>query len=101
MRIVDPGLPLPVGAIENRRSMVFVANLADFIRTCMCAPAAANATFLVSDGVDLSTPAIVRRIAHGLGKPARLLAILRQSCEPSGQWPESRRRCSASWLRFR
>jgi nucleoside-diphosphate-sugar epimerase len=75
MRIVDSGLPLPVGAIENRRSMVFVANLADFSCTCMYAPAAANETFLVSDGVDLSTPDIVRRIAHGLGKPARLLPI--------------------------
>jgi nucleoside-diphosphate-sugar epimerase len=79
MRIVDSGLPLPVGAIENRRSMVFVANLADFICTCMYAPVAANATFLVSDGVDLSTPAIVRRIAPGpLRSPSMKRLALRR-----------------------
>jgi nucleoside-diphosphate-sugar epimerase len=75
MRIVERGLPLPFGAIRNRRSMVSRANLVDFLCLCRDAPAAADGTWLVSDGEDLSTPDLIRRLARIMGKPARLFAI--------------------------
>lgn len=75
MRAVGKGVPLPLGAIDNRRSLVGIDNLVDLIVTCIDHPAAANETFLVSDGEDLSTPELVRRIARALGKPARLFPV--------------------------
>lgn len=75
LRLCQTGLPLPLGAIDNRRSMVHVDNLADAIRACLDHPAAAGGTFLVADGTDLSTPELVRRLARALGRPARLLPV--------------------------
>jgi UDP-glucose 4-epimerase len=75
MRWLDKGIPLPLGAIHNQRSLVALDNLVDLIITCMTHPAAANQTFLVSDGEDLSTSDLLRRTASALGKTARLLPI--------------------------
>ncbi|WP_410481571.1 UDP-glucose 4-epimerase family protein [Pseudomonas plecoglossicida] len=75
MRWLDRGIPLPFGAIDNRRSLVALDNLVDLIVTCIQHPAAANQTFLVSDGEDLSTTALLRRMAQALGKTARLLPV--------------------------
>ncbi|MCY1352526.1 N-acetyl-alpha-D-glucosaminyl-diphospho-ditrans,octacis-undecaprenol 4-epimerase [compost metagenome] len=75
IRVVSKGLPLPFGAIHNRRSLVALDNLVDLIVTCIDHPAAANQTFLVSDGEDLSTTELLRRMATALGKPARLLPV--------------------------
>lgn len=75
MRWLDKGVPLPFGAIDNRRSLVALGNLADLVVTCVEHPAAANQTFLVSDGEDLSTTGLLRRMAAALGKPARLLPV--------------------------
>lgn len=75
MQAVARGVPLPLGAINNRRSLVALDNLLDLIVTCLSHPAAANQTFLVSDGEDLSTPELVRRMARAVGKPARLLPV--------------------------
>jgi len=70
------GIPLPLGAvIENRRSFVFIDNLVDLIVTCLDHPAAANQTFLVSDGESLSTAALLRRMGEALGRPARLIQV--------------------------
>lgn len=69
------GVPLPFGAIHNRRSLVALDNLVDLIVTCLDHPAAANQTFLVSDGEDLSTSELLRRMGAALGKPARLLPV--------------------------
>lgn len=69
------GVPLPFGAIHNRRSLVALDNLVDLIVTCIDHPAAANQTFLVSDGEDLSTTELLRRMGVALGKPARLLPV--------------------------
>lgn len=74
LRTVDRGLPIPLGAISNRRSLVYVGNLADAIATCVAHPAAADRTFLVADGEDVSTPELVRRVAAALGRPARLVS---------------------------
>jgi len=75
MRAVARGLPLPLGSIDNRRSLVALDNLLDFIVTCIRHPAAAHQNFLVSDGEDLSTPELIRRMARAVGRPARLLPV--------------------------
>ena len=75
LALVQKGVPLPFGAIKNQRSLVYVGNLVDAIITCLEHPAAAGQTYLVSDGEDVSTPELIRRIAHALGRPARLLPV--------------------------
>ncbi len=75
MRWLNKGVPLPLGAIRNKRSLVALDNLVDLIVTCIDHPAAANHTFLVSDGEDLSTSGLLRRMGAALGKPARLLPV--------------------------
>lgn len=76
MRWLMRGIPLPLGAVtENRRSLVALDNLVDLIITCIDHPAAANQTFLVSDGESLSTAALLRRMGEALGRPARLIPI--------------------------
>ena len=75
IRLLDKGVPLPLGAIRNQRSLVALDNLIDLIITCIHHPAAANQTFLVSDGEDLSTPQLLQRTAAALGKKAWLLPV--------------------------
>lgn len=75
MRWINKGIPLPLGAIHNQRSLVALDNLVDFIITCIDHPAAANQTFLVSDGEDLSTTELLRRVGEAQGKPARLIPV--------------------------
>lgn len=75
MRAVQRGWPLPLGAVHNLRSLVGLDNLVDFIIACVSHPAAANQTFLVSDGADISTPDLVRAMARAAGRPARLLPV--------------------------
>ncbi len=73
MRLVSRGLPLPLGAVENRRSLVSIDNLIDLIRLCIDHPDAANQVFLVSDDHDLSTTELLRCIATGMNRPIRLI----------------------------
>lgn len=75
MRAISLGIPLPFGAVANKRSFVALDNLVDFIFVCLEHPAAANETFFVSDGLDLSTPELLRRLSAAIGKPARLVAV--------------------------
>lgn len=75
MRWLTYGIPLPLGAIHNRRSMVALDNLVDLLFTCLTHPAAANQTFLVSDGETLSTTELLRRLSQALRKPARLVPV--------------------------
>lgn len=75
MRWLHKGIPLPFGAIHNQRSLVALDNLVDLIVTCIDHPAAANQTFLVSDGEDLSTSELLRRMGAALDKPALLLPV--------------------------
>lgn len=75
MKLLDRRLPLPFGLVNNRRSLVSLANLSDFIITCLDHPAAANQVFLVSDGEDLSTKDLLVRLGHAMGKPARLMPV--------------------------
>lgn len=76
MRLLAWGVPLPLAAVtQNRRSFVALDNLVDLIVTCMHHPAAANQTFLVSDGEDLSTAELLRRMGTALHRPARLFYV--------------------------
>ena len=75
MRWLRHGIPLPLGAIHNQRSLVALDNLVDLIVTCLTHPAAANQTFLVSDGEDVSTTELLRRMGQALGCPARLIPM--------------------------
>lgn len=75
MRVVQRSWPLPLGAVHNQRSLVALDNLVDFIVTCITHPQAANQTFLVNDGQDLSTTELVRGMAQAAGVPARLLPV--------------------------
>jgi nucleoside-diphosphate-sugar epimerase len=72
---VRRGMPLPVGAVRNLRSFVAMDNLVDFVRVCLQHAGAANQTFLVSDGHDLSTGELVRGMAAALGRPARVPSV--------------------------
>ena len=75
IKLVAKGLPLPLGAIHNQRSLVAVDNLVDLIITCIYHPAAANQVFLAGDGQDLSTTELLRGVARAMGKPARLIPV--------------------------
>jgi nucleoside-diphosphate-sugar epimerase len=75
MRAVQLGWPLPLGAVHNQRSLVALDNLVDFIVTCTTHPLAANQTFLVSDGQDLSTTELVRGMARAAGVSTRMLSV--------------------------
>jgi nucleoside-diphosphate-sugar epimerase len=75
MKLARTGLPLPLGALCNRRSLVYLGNLVDFIIRCLDHPAAANELFLISDGMDLSTPELLRGIRIALGKSPRLWPV--------------------------
>jgi len=75
MNIVARGVPLPLGAVDNRRSLVYTGNLAGAIIKALGAPQAAGGTYLVSDGEDVSTPDLVRGLARALGVKPRLLSL--------------------------
>lgn len=72
IKLVGKGLPLPLAAIRNRRSMIYVDNLVDALIVCVTHPAAAGQTYLVSDGESVSTPQLVKDIATAIGRPSRL-----------------------------
>lgn len=75
MSAVQRGWPLPLGCIDNRRSLVGIDNLVDLMRLCATHPAAANQTFLVSDGDDLSTTQLLQQVGLSLGRSARLVPV--------------------------
>jgi nucleoside-diphosphate-sugar epimerase len=75
MRAIDRGLPLPFASIENRRSLIYLGNLADAIVRCVDAPEAAGRIYSVSDGAPVSTPMLCRAIGAALGHPARLFSF--------------------------
>jgi nucleoside-diphosphate-sugar epimerase len=75
MRWLMCGVPLPLGGIHNKRSLVALDNLVDLIVTCINHPAAANQIFLAGDGEDLSTTDLLKRMAKALGHPSRLIPV--------------------------
>ncbi len=70
-------LPLPLGGIRNKRSLIFVGNLAGAIEVCLTHPHAPGETFLVKDDESLSTSKLIRRIDHAAGRRSRLFPVPR------------------------
>ena len=75
LRLVDSGLPLPLGGVRNRRSMIARDNLVSAIAAATTASGAPGKTFYVTEGPPLSTPTLIRGLARALGKPARLMSF--------------------------
>ena len=99
LRWVDEARLLPLGAVQNRRSLVSVWTLCDLLVRVLEHPAAVNRTWMVSDGEDISAPDLVRRLAHALNRPARLLSIapslLRLAGNLLGRGADVRRLCDS------
>jgi nucleoside-diphosphate-sugar epimerase len=72
LNFLEKGIPLPLAGVENRRSLIYRENLVDALSCCVHGRLAAGQTYLVSDGEDLSTPELIRRLGKALGFSARL-----------------------------
>ena len=83
LRMVKRGWPLPLGAILNRRSLLYLGNFVDAIRVCVEHPTAGGQIFLLDDGEPVSTPELIRALARAMGRPAQAKKSLH--C-PTG-WP--------------
>ncbi len=68
-------VPLPLGAVKNKRSLVSINNLLDFIKVCLKHPSAANEVFFVSDGLDVSTSQMLKKMAVALNIRERLIPV--------------------------
>lgn len=75
MQALQRGIPLPFGAVHNRRSLVALRNLVSLIEVCLNHPAGANQVFLVSDGEDISTTELLHGVAAALGTRPRLFRV--------------------------
>lgn len=75
LELIDKGIPLPFGLINNSRSLVSVQNLCDLIRECLTNQSASNKRLLVSDNADVSTPELARLIASAMCRQPRLLPV--------------------------
>lgn len=82
VQLLQLPIPLPLGSINNKRSMIYVENLVDFIVTCLTHEKAKNQTYLVSDNDDISISQLIRCIKNASNKKALLLPV------------------SESWLKF-
>lgn len=72
LNVLGKGVYLPFASVWNQRSLIYVGNMADALILCAMHPAAANQTYLVCDGEDVSTPDLLRMAGMALGRPARL-----------------------------
>ena len=75
LRCVDRQIPLPLGAIRNRRSLVSVWNLCDLLTNLLKNSTPSGVAWMVSDGADLSTPALIRGLGRAMGRRVRLLPV--------------------------
>lgn len=75
MRLIATGMPLPFASVDNRRSLIGSDNLAELLALAATHPAAADEILLAHDDEDLSTPALIRVLADGMGRPARLFTV--------------------------
>jgi len=99
LQMIQRGIPLPLASIQNRRSLIYVGNLAAALATCATHPKAAGQTYLVSDGEDVSTPQLIRRCATVLGVTSRLFPcpvnLLRLAGRMTGKCAAVERLCGS------
>lgn len=81
LKLTRSRLPLPIGSIDNKRSLVFLGNLVDFIICCIGSEKAANQIFLVSDDEDVSTSELVRRLGGEMNVKPLLIPVPRRLME--------------------
>jgi nucleoside-diphosphate-sugar epimerase len=97
MRWLQRGIPLPLGAIHNQRSLIGLGNLVDLLELCLTHPSAANQTFLASDGQDVSTTELLQAMAAALQVKAHLLPVPQSLLEGTlgllGQHDTAQRLC--------
>ncbi len=86
LSLVARRVPLPLGAVHNARSLVSIGNLSDLLCLCVDSSAAAGKTFFASDGEDLSTTALIRRIGEVMGRPALLFSVPESMLHILGRW---------------
>ncbi|MES9887356.1 MAG: SDR family oxidoreductase [Candidatus Sedimenticola sp. 6PFRAG1] len=102
MQWLMKGVPLPLASVDNMRSMVGLDNLVDLIVTCIKHPAAANQILLVSDGEDISTPELLKRMSIALNSPVRIfpcpIVVLKACSALVGQQEAARRLCDSLQL---
>lgn len=75
LKAIRRGIPLPLGLVQNHRSLIYRGNLVDALMRCVTDRRAAGQTYLVSDGDDLSTPELIRRLGLAMGKSTRLWPV--------------------------
>lgn len=99
MRWAESGWPIPLRSVQNARSLVSLWNLAEFLSVLAAAPAGVAGTWMISDGEDLSTPELLRRLALALARPLRLLPVpvplLMRAARLLGRDAEFRRLCGS------
>lgn len=95
LNVVAKKIPLPFASIHNRRSLIYLGNLADALFACAMHPAAVDQTYLVCDGEDISTSDLLRQLAAGMQVPSRLFpcpsALLRMAGKLTGTSPQLER----------
>lgn len=72
---IEKGIPLPLGSVRNRRSMIYVENLADALIHCTTHPKAAYETFLVADSESISTPELIKTLSEKMGRKSRVFSF--------------------------
>lgn len=75
LKAVSRGWPLPLGRVDNRRSLLYVDNLADLLLLTAVHPGSAGRALLVADGPPVSTPELIRRMGRALDRPVRMPAV--------------------------
>jgi len=75
MKLIDSGLPIPLGLVQNKRSLVSIQNLCHLIVTCLLKEQLTNQVFLAADGEDISSPELIRLLAELMGRKPHLWPV--------------------------
>lgn len=75
MQAVERNWPLPVAAVDNRRSLVSTGNLCSFVLYALHEPLSVGQTYLIADGEDVSLAELLRRMGRVMGRPPRMFAV--------------------------
>lgn len=102
IRVVQREFPLPLGSVNNRRSLIGANNLADFLMMVLRSPQAWTQPWLVADSEDMSTPALLREIAQIIGVRDRIFPCpqmpLRWITQALGRGRDFHRLCSSAYI---